>query len=450
MKYFYKKDDNGRVLEVGFIDGPNDPPADSIVCDSETFNIINSSPMRLVYISPDGQLHFPQDDIKAWKMLRQGADSGQEAFQELERVRQTRKRIRNDIPFVPETGFKITPDFPIHNFSDVQGLVLREMDWSLIQKAAELNVESGIETPTCPPDSNCGCEPPEAHPWLMMAARLDSWNKYQLVLEFNSSPLQLEIIQQIHDNPVIEYTVHFTRERPHWFWRECERPIFELFKKKGFEYIHSRARKDRPDWVNSLIKNYNATITAEYEKVYLMKFPLDLSIFKGWPERKTLGPEWQWRSGSYTVEEASITGLADIIQSSWGTHPRGTLALRMLYEWWNLDRATLLVAKKNDVIVDIRAIRHRKDDLCATGFLTPRKLLTVEDTRAIAPGMLLWQKAAGYNRTSLFLEKAIYEQGRVPSGDFTDFGYQIVRERNDFRIPQVELEANIDDVLSKL
>jgi hypothetical protein len=161
------------------------------------------------------------------------------------------------------------------------------------------------------------------------------------------------------------------RERSKWFWREAEQPVFAALKAMGVKSIQSRTRADRPDWIQSLKDNYNAVETGEWDsKTKRLEYPLDMTIFKGWPARRTAGPGWTWSHAGSGLEIREMTAAdfnavyADVAQT-WGgeAHPAVPNVRRILHEQWHLDRATVLVAYRAGELVGVFSLRPRRQQV---------------------------------------------------------------------------------------
>jgi hypothetical protein len=214
------------------------------------------------------------------------------------------------------------------------------------------------------------------------------------VLEWQGQPLQVEQLDLTGPRPVVTLTFHFNRERPHWFWREAERPVLERLQALGYTELLARTRKDRPDWIAALQRNYGATVLGEWDQYTArLQFPLAtaLSKMKGWPARPT----------------APIPGLQEItpeqaeplIEQAWGPgHPRLPLAKRLAHEWYHLDRAAILAAPDGIRVVRVRDAEAK---VASIGWLTPMRELP-----SATPAVETWMRAVGFARVTAFVPAA--------------------------------------------
>jgi len=388
------------------------------------------------------RVSVPHDDRRLWRVMRAGAMTGSEVGG----ARAAARRLRTMLPDSPAgvefpDPLPMAPgDTPVHEFTDVPGLMVRPFQHADLDAAAPITVETGIYPATCPTDPPC-CSPPDAHAWCMLAARIDERNVWQLALEFQGRPLQFEFILLDQQQPTVTFTVHLTRERPHWFWREAERPVFEALRARGHKSMLSRTRSDRPDWIAALKRNYKAVELAQLERSAVLEFPLDPATFTGWPSRKTAGPGWEHSAAGVTLREldpATAPAIDMWLRERWRFVPRGALALRMLQEWTFLDRAALFGVYKDGDLVDVQAVRHRRDTVSGSALLAP--LLDSDIRPGIQAGMKLWHQRVGYTETTQFIPEAAWENERMKAHVQ---GWEVVQRHEQFREPFYEIRIRM-------
>jgi hypothetical protein len=400
--------DNGRIESAGHWNQPGQPPFDHIKIAADELALIANSRGLLRW--RDGRFYFPQTDSGAAKMLlSHGSWNGKQIAMFIDDIHEIRRVVKNEIPSELVGDFPNIPmmqDPKVDAVPDVPGLIWRPFDFQKdLDLCAPRSIEGGIHFAECP-GVECHCDPPGDHAFMMLMKRFARPDRWKFILEYNSNPLQVELVSFNEGRATISFTMHFNRERPHWFWREAERPIFERLLKAGYQKVYSRTRKDRPDWIESLKQNYGAVEVAEEEKVKILEYQIDLGRFTGFPQRKTL-PDWSYRNDTVYAREGTAEDLPqirDLIDKAWGGNPRKLISLNNLEMWMNLDRATSLLIFKDDALIDVKLIRHRRNGVAATSYLIPAKALgndLYHTSRQIAH---LWMKEAGYAQSSFMLE----------------------------------------------
>lgn len=224
-------DGEGWVTAAIHVEGPRPPQPNEHPVDEAMLDVVRECPVLRVLA---GAMAVPSDDREAWKRLRQGGHSGaaaREIVRRLERIRPAMADAGGVTGEIPHGS--LTPPGPV-TFPEVAGLQLRPFGPADFDAVAPILSATGIYPATCPGPPECNCSPPEAHAWLELAAR-SAAGGWQFCLEFNGAPLQYEIIDQgaAAHQAIFSLTAHANRERPAWFWRETERPVFGLLRTAG-------------------------------------------------------------------------------------------------------------------------------------------------------------------------------------------------------------------------
>ncbi len=415
--------------------------------DADTHNATRMEALRFLA----GELAVPHDDREAWKRYRHLGHSGPEALDRVRRLAPLRARFRDAGavgPGVPHGSFHGND---VQTFADVPGLVIRPFgadDFDLIMQAL---TDSGIYAATCP-GVDCQCSPPEAHAWLQLAARTATGDAYQFCLEFNGRPLQHEIVvrQPQSTTGIFTLTVHHTRERPAWFWREAEQPVYRMLRRHGLRSLESRTRSDRPDWIQSLKDNYGAAEVDRDALTTHLSFPFDMSRFTGWPTRRSVAPGWSIEAARRRVWEATAEDFPAVraaLDGAWADRPdRRALTDRMLEEWWHLDRATLLLGAVDGELRDARLIRPRRPGVSSVSMLLPAGDDAHQD--ALILGGVRWMAAAGYQTASMFVPADNWASAKAQAV-MARAGWTKVADRTQFRSPFTEVSMTIADQLAK-
>ena len=434
-------DADGWLRGVHVLEGFRPPPAANAIPLSEAEQQIGEE-LAGLHHGPDG-LELAQDDRIAWKALRRFGRHGAAAGTMLDRVREARAVIARDLSIAVATPASLmaagAPGADV--FPEVPGLTLEPMHAGHLDEAAQIAIDSGLEAATCPDGT---CQPPEAHAWLQLAARLDHPDQWQFALTFQGRPLQYEVIvfDETRTTALFTITYHTTRERPSWFWREAERPVFAAMQDVGVRTLLSRTRSDRPDWIASLKANYGAVERGSRRggAVTLLEYPLNLSRFTGWPTRKTVG--FDQTLGRVRVWEATEADLPAVHQLIDDTVPiaRKALAHRVADEWWHLDRAALLLGARDGVLRYARAIRHRRGTQGGMTFLSG--LFNEGELELSAQLANQWAKQAGYATLSIFAKPEALAAGRVPQL-IQARQARVVKQHTQFREPFTEIEFDV-------
>ena len=405
------------------------PPPGEVVLDA-----VPEVQLPLLYLR-DGVLSTPHDDRVAWRRLRRAGKSGPESA--------ALARGLRELGGLPDCGAVEAPT-PASagitvDYEDVPGLRLRPLSADDLDLAAPSAIEAGLQLARCPNETPC-CRPPEAHAWFRLASRIDRDDTWQLVLEHEGRPLQMELILVNGDRAMFSYTMHFTRERPHWFWREAERPIFEKLKAAGVTRIHSRTRKDRPDWIQVLKDNYGAVDDGAWDdKTVRLKFDPETALnrMQGFPARRRVDGIPLLREGS-EADLIAVEALLEELPAAQREPMRRTMR-----EWWHLDRASLLLLHDDTgALRAARMIRHRRGTVA--GFLLPTAMKTTPGYETkFTDAVKAWARGAGYSTLTGFTPSRLMEHPRVKALYQAAGGVRIVKEHSRFREPMTEIAIDL-------
>jgi hypothetical protein len=394
----------------------------------------------LLRMREDGRLSTPHDDRVAWRRLRLFGRTGPEAA--------ALARQHRDLGGLPDVGPVTVRALPgrgfAHDFDDVPGLRVRPLTADDLEPAAAGAVESGLQHARCPDEAAPCCRPPEAHAWFRLAERIDRDDTWQLVLEHDGRPLQMELILVNGDQAVFSYTTHFTRERPHWFWREAERPVFERLRSAGVTRIHSRTRKDRPDWIQALKDNYGAVDDGVWDdKTVRLRFDPDEALKRctGWPARRTAGQAWAWAQGPIKVwegTEADLPAVEALIEQI-GSESRRAFIRERVKDWWHLDRATLVLSARDGELTTARLIRSRREGKSGLFVFSPLTTERLTHHRTALAGVKEWHRRAGYSKITYHTPEGL----REGNATLVSLGAREVAKHTKFRTPLTEWEIDV-------
>jgi hypothetical protein len=221
------------------------------------------------------------------------------------------------------------------------------------------------------------------------------------------------------------------RDRSAAFWREVRRPVLEQLIGHGFSYMESIIRADRRDWVEVMVRSFDATETGTTVDGRWVRLRYDLarslSACTGWPARRTANVPG--------VLEITPAQAIERLEVAWGDRPRKADAIRMAEEWWLLDEATLL-----DIGGHVRVIRERSSEEARLAMLTPVDAPQPEVSAAIRA----WCRAAGYRRVSSFLPIAQSRASAAMRAQVEANGFRVVREVRGPSGPALEVIAEVD------
>lgn len=406
---------NGWVTGYSTNEGPKLVPDSGIDISQEVVDLVDDS--NCLYYDPVNGLCHPQDDRIAWKALRSKGHDGAESRGILTNISESIRALP-DVPSGitdPEFESTVHPMTPVGDIIDVPGLRITPFTHNHLDSAAALAIETGLHPAVCPGVSENHpreCSPPESHAWMEIARRIDAPNRMALAVEYKGTPLQLEIFRLDGVSATVGFTVHFTRERPHWFWREAEKPVFDALRVMGVNKLFSYTRSDRPDWIQSLKDNYGAIEVSTTANNTVLEFPLT-GYFQGWPQRRTAGAGWTWEQDKLIVREATEAEIPDVLAMIDATYPvlspQIPIAKKMVDWWWNLDKSALLIGIEDGVITHARLIRPRRGTVSGVGMISLAGALT----GPFVDGMRAWQAAVGYTKGTMFIPERMLASPEV-------------------------------------
>lgn len=436
-------DAEGWVVGTRLTEGPRPPQQDTHVPMTDEEHAAAQAGLLGLRHGADG-FELAQDDRIAWQVARLRGHDAPEVIAHLVRTRDARPAFQRDLsvpvdhpPAIHAEGHPAGAAYPIPE------LVLEPMTTAHLDAAAGIAVASGLLPAACA--AECGCQPPEAHAWIQLAQRIDHEHCWPLVWSFRGQPLQYEIINlnAARTSAIFSLTYHATRERPSWFHRELERPVFEALERLGVMRLESRTRSDRPDWIQSLQDNYGATELGTANGMARLLFPLDLRRFTGWPARVALGHDVTvGRIRQWEATADDLPALRAWIQEAMPVDRR-PIALRMVDEWWHLDRATILLGARDGELRYARALRYRKEGNVASANLGP--LYDDPELEDLGGALKSWCRRAGYATLTTFVPKRLLAHPKMQA-KLGRFPTRTVREKPDWKDePEgfVELELDV-------
>ena len=391
-----------------------------------------------------GGFEVARDDRAVWRLLRARGLSGRELPAAIDRVREVRTRWTRDLaaevllPIPAPPAESVLPG--LGDFAGVPGLRLRALTCMDLDRAAALAVETGIYPATCPDAAAPCCTPPEAHAWMSLAHRIDRADTWQTVLEFGDQPLQFELITRQDDQATFSLTMHLTRERPHWFWREAEAPVVTALGAQGVARLRSFTRSDRPDWIQALKDNYGAVEVAQRANTVHLEFSMNemLQRIQGWPARRrvTTGT-----AGTLTLREGTAADLPAL--DAWIDRElasgRAAISKRVVREWYALDRAALLLVEDAGSLLAAQCLRARRGTTAGWSYLGNLARLGVQNA-AVRDLVTAWSRLEGYTRLTTFVPQVLAEMAPIQAA-IAAWGAGMVAVHTQFREPFVELEV---------
>ncbi len=321
----------------------------------------------------------------------------------------------------PPHPFETPYQFPM------EGYILRKITWKDIP---QLSVE--LAAP--------------GHFDVEMAVRLLNNDLYDpfswsFVWEYKGKIIQYECAKLGLDGKCyMGHTIHIDHARPHQFWRESQEPVWKALKDAGYTGVHALIRKEHKDyWLPVVMALYNMKQTGETEKAILVEYSTTDTKFQGWPERRTLGPDWEYRDGNLVVTEAKdMAEISAWVREKWKNSSRLPMMETILDTWYNLDFATCLVTRDSGTIVDVRLIRSRNKTKAGIGILIPMaEIPDVADTASHE-----WARKVGYEKiTSMITEKD--SELPVFKKFYGKHGYKVLGNRKYAKYTYVERELTL-------
>jgi hypothetical protein len=290
---------------------------------------------------------------------------------------------------------------------------------------------------------------------LRRRAEFEWWQRpcWPLVWTWRGQPIQYETLWVEPTRARIGFTFHVDRERSHWFWRECERPVFAALHDAGVRTVYSDTRADRADWIRSLQETYGALEIGRGAHVVKLAFDVRevLARATGFPARRTAGAGWTWRDGVHALREAAEEELPRVrsaLEAAWaGRTSRTAAVLRMLDERWHLDRGAVLVGEVRGELVDVFPVRERTAKLSSIATLMPWRL--DDPTQGLLRyAATVWQQAAGYEEQSSYMPERILKHPEWPR-HFRRLGVRVHAVHPGHGEPLTEYRATIADLLAR-
>lgn len=248
-------------------------------------------------------------------------------------------------------------------------------------------------------------------------------NSWLLVFSWQGRVVQYEHICFEGDGCVrFGFTEHVMHERPYWFWRCLEQPVFDQLAAAGITEAYSLVRSDAVKYVEALKSAYAAEdggqVAGRFTRLdYALQRTVDQpAVF---PARRTAGAGWQWTSadGNTLVREAFDGAPARaLIKASWKGNPRTAEILGMFDERVALDSATVLIGEtsadgKNYIPAIVYVVRERSREVALFSTLMPYADALAQD--AAVRGVMEWHRAVGYLKATTFFTQAQLDH---PSG----------------------------------
>lgn len=202
------------------------------------------------------------------------------------------------------------------------------------------------------------------------------------------------------------HTVHIDHARPHWVWRESQKPVWDALQAAGYDFVISAVRRDREAWLPIILDMYKGKQRTVTNHAFLIEFDVrHQDIFRGWPERKTLGA-WEYTEGDCVVKEATdYDAVQAFLVEQWKGRSRSKLILEMLDRWWNLDRASIIAGYRAGNLEYVRLARERgQAGRASIGALTRVTPNQEEFTR----GFFEWMRQVGYQTATYFVPESDY------------------------------------------
>lgn len=400
----------------------------------------------------DGELCCAQDDRRAWRDLR-AAHSHGEVLSLLGAFRDHRKAISADLhhtvaerrprprPVDPFPGLPWSPP-------EIPGLVVRELTHADVYDVTTQAIALGSEPAVCPDGDAPCCQPPEAHAWMGLAARILPENVWAFSVTWRGQPIQFETMEQ-GEPPLSTATHHLTRERPPWFWREAWQPIVQGLRALGHTTARGAIRGDLTEWMESLTTLYAATPAGRYRGGgYYLRYDLAAIPFTGFPARRTVPGHASLAPRGVEIRELDLASATAEITRLWRARATPNAernraeAQRIVSERWALDRAAILGGFTDGVCQSVLCLSPRGGGDVGTATCTP--FVHTAPSGLMQWGFMKWCQRAGYTRQTAWYpthQMAMIETGTLQ----TRIPWTVGRRR----ASGVEVFADIATVLQR-
>lgn len=271
---------------------------------------------------------------------------------------------------------------------------------------------------------------------------LNQKNSWCMMWEWRGTPIQYENYYLCPEHAFLGYDVHFARARPHWFWREAERPVWQALQQAGVETVFARIRVDRPDWVEVLKREYGAVEVGQRGGTVL-RYTLSDAPFKGWPPRKTAGSGWVYAGSDVTVCEmldVDMEWVKTAMAGALGSGPEVSRAYLTLEEQWCLDRSTVLLSFCHRALIGAFSLRLRRD---AT--VSAHTCFWAGDPdvrwRIAYRGVCEWARKVGYQTLTSMVPKEDWDRPTLRRA-LQHARARVVAKRQ-FQVPMVEVTHDL-------
>lgn len=287
------------------------------------------------------------------------------------------------------------PELP-YAYPDMPGLILREMNAEDIELIIPRMAYKDAET---------------ARSAVM--TRVNDPFTQMLAWEFRRRLVQTESLRLKPDGSVEIGTAVHMMHRTSEFWREIEKPVFERLLAVGAKEMSTLT-------LNSLLKYWKPIIVDVYKGkagrvsplTTQFTYPLDLSVFKGRPERRTADPGWSYKYKNMTFREMSPSELPQVMAAIQSWHKAGKNVANLFEEKYVLDRAAVLLGFIDDELAFVRAIRPRSKDSGGNYALYSR-LYRRFDEHVMRYASNLWFKALGYEKVTSFAQTGKHSHAAI-------------------------------------
>lgn len=140
--------------------------------------------------------------------------------------------------------------------------------------------------------------------------------------------------------------------------------------------------------------------------------------------------------------DADVVSLPSTLEALWTAgHPRLAIAQKILRQWFALDRATVLLGYRDDVLTDVRVARARRGAIAS--FANVSRLTGGAEQDLMSVGFAQWLADAGYTHSTMFVPAHLLEQTR---GLMEKARFSVVAQRQ-FEEPQVEMIQDLSAFL---
>lgn len=320
-----------------------------------------------------------------------------------------------------------------HVYPEAPGLILREMNLDDIEQIIP----------------RMAYATPELARQAVMVRFKDPFTQC-LAWEYKRRLIQTESLRLRPDNSVEIGTSVHVMKRSGAFWREIEKPVFERLAALGVNMVHTFT-------LNTLLKYWKPIIVEFYKGsssrvsplTTQFSYPLDLSVFTGWPERRSAGANWEYSAEGMTFREMSVKDLPTVLKELRVMHRLGESAADQLDEKFMLDRGAVLLGYKDGVLTTIRAIRPHRTKSDKGVYSLYNKITNSREEKITRWVFNIWAQLLGYKTIITFINEDHKTKSQIGKYVESQEDLRVAQTYTEFGMKWYVLESTVADSIAR-